>query len=220
MPVKLITVAAEEPVGLEEFKAHLRITGDDTQDPDLTIKLRAAREKLEGGTQTARAFVSSVWDQYADHWPCWSCASCFCRTSCSMNGRHEHSDSIMMPKGQLVSVASIKYTDASGVQTTWPTTEYEVDTVSDPGRIVLAYGKQWPSVTLKRSNAIVIRFTAGWENASAVPFPIKAAILLEAAHFYRNREAVTTGRLDMQSSPLAHGVDDLLWAWRIRGVAQ
>src|SRR4051812_36699634 len=131
MPVKLITAAEVEPVSLEEFKAHLRAEGL-PELPDLTIKLQAAREKLESGTETDRAFIASTWELYLDHWPCWSCGSCFCPCQRSAgrrfeqyHGPHENHDRILVPKGQLRSVASIKYTDSNGVETPWPTSEYE-----------------------------------------------------------------------------------------------
>lgn len=38
------------------------------------------------------------------------------------------------------------------------------------------------------SAALVISFTAGWANASAVPDPIRLAIKVCAAHLYENRE--------------------------------
>lgn len=227
MPIKLVTAATSLPLSVEEFKAHLRVDSA-AEDVDLASKLQAACATLEGNTNTARAFLTSTWDFYLNHWPCLLCGSCFCGAywaggRCGSGGfvsgyRNEKAAQIVLPKGQLQEVTSIIYTAVDGTPTTWPETEYEVDTASDPGRIVLAYGKTWPSVTLKRSNAIVIRLIAGWEDAESVPFPLKAAILLEAAHLYRNREAVTTGRVDVQSRPLAHGVADLIEEFRIRGV--
>ncbi len=217
MGIRRITAAEFPAVDLQEFKDHLRVDGED-EDSGLNLKLYAAQEKLEGDTETARAFLTSTWDLYMDHWPCWTCGSCWCRCRGGSCSRHENADTILMPKGQLQSVASIIYTDSAGTPTTWPTTEYEVDTASEPGRIVLAYGKSWPSVTLKRSNAIVARFVAGWPDSDSMPFPLKAAVLLEAAHMYRNRESVTTGRMELQSMALARGVDDLIAPYRIRGV--
>jgi hypothetical protein len=50
---------------------------------------------------------------------------------------------------------------------------------------------------------------AGWPTAADVPQPLKAAIMLLAAHFIRNREAVTIGRSTVESMPLKFAVDAL-----------
>jgi hypothetical protein len=46
----------------------------------------------------------------------------------------------------LQSVTTVKYYDASGVLQTLASTVYQVDTVSQPGRIVLAPTQIWPTV--------------------------------------------------------------------------
>jgi len=121
--------------------------------------------------QTWRALVTQTWDLCLDAWP----TDAF----------------IELPYPPVQSVTSITYTDADGIVTTLPTTEYGVDTAADPGRVTLKYGKSWPGVTLGTVNPIVVRFVAGYGAAVTVPYLLKQAMLFLVGHYYENREAVT-----------------------------
>jgi uncharacterized phiE125 gp8 family phage protein len=196
MKCSLIIPPTAEPVSLAEAKAHLRIDLDLADDDlDLEAKLSAARMYVEQVTN--RALVKSTWELILDAWP-----------------RERH---ILMPKGKLDAVESITYTDASGAHIAMPATDYEVDAVSDPGRVVLATEASWPAVALRASNGIAIRFVAGWEPAE-VPAPVRLAVLMLAGHWYRHREAVTesTNRASGINAPLALAVNSLLASYRIR----
>jgi len=73
-----------------------------------------------------------------------------------------------------------------------------VDSVSQPGRLVLKSGQSWPSATLRPANAIVIRFVAGWASLGELPLRIKQAMLLLIGHWYENREATITGTISRE----------------------
>lgn len=194
MACKLLIPPTAEPVSLAEAKTHLRIDLElADHDLDLEMKLLAARIYVEQVTH--RALVDSTWDWVLDAWP-----------------RERH---IIVPKGRLTAVESIIYKDAGGAQHTMPAADFEADTVSDPGRLVLAAGACWPAAGLKASHGISIRFRAGWDPA-AVPAPIRLAILMLAGHWYRHREAVTTGANHAISYPLALAVHSLLASYRLR----
>ena len=138
MPIKIITPPTTEPVTLGEIKAHTNWPVDE-DDPLLNLYISAARayaEKLTGG-----AFVTQTVEYVLDSWP--------------------SGDVIHLPKPPLQSVTSIKYYGADGTEYTMDPTDYIVDTDSFPGRISLAYGKTWPSITLQPVNGIRIRFAAG-----------------------------------------------------------
>ena len=161
MIVKSVTLPSEEPVSLDEARAHLRLeSGEDDYLSDLIAAARRHCESFQG-----RAYVTQTWDLYLDAFP----GGC-----------------IKVPLPPLQSVTFIKYKDSCGVLQTLGTYDYVVDAYSEPGLIFLAYGKSWPS-TYPEANAVQIRFVAGYGAASDVPPEIKQAILLKIADLYENR---------------------------------
>lgn len=153
----------------------------------------AAREYVE--TFTKRALITQTWKHYLSEWP--------------------SKDEVLMPLGNLQSVASVKYKDTAGTQTTWDTSDYIVDTESVPGRIVPAYGKSWPTTTLYPVNPIEIQFVCGYgSTAASVPQSIRNAMLLLIGHWYLNREAVIVGSI---SKELEFTVSSLLQPYRLYG---
>lgn len=66
--------------------------------------------------------------------------------------------------------------------------DYLVETNGDQcGFVVLPYGESWPSGSLYPSNAISIRFVAGWASAALVPKTILQAIKRRAVNLHNNR---------------------------------
>lgn len=164
----LVTPPTMEPVTLDELKAHLYVSHSD-DDALLTLYLAMARASVE--TETWRALLTQTWDLFLAAWP---------------------ADVVIeLPKPPLQSVTSIQYRDSDNVTTTLAAATYEVDTASEPARVVLAYGQSWPSATLAASHPIRVRFVAGWADAASVPGMIRAAILLQAGELYVQREAVS-----------------------------
>lgn len=146
--------------------------GADAEDTLIEGLITAARQMCESITN--RAFVTQTWTLYLEDWP--------------------EDDWLKLPKGNLQSVESVKYTDSAGtVQTLVEDTDYLVDTYSEPGRIVLAYGESWPTESLYPANPIAIEFTCGYGDADDVPKAIKQALLLLVGHWYEHREAVLVG---------------------------
>lgn len=189
MALTLVTAPAVEPIDLATAKAHLRV--DITDDDSLiTALITAARQHVE--VITRRALITQTWDLSLDAWP--------------------EGNTILVPLPPLQSMASITYKDSAGTVYTMPATNYIVDTAEEPGRIVLAYGKLWPSVTLYPAGAITVRFTAGYGNAVAVPQTIKHAILLLVAQWYENREATVGGAVQRE---IPFAVEALLWPYRV-----
>jgi uncharacterized phiE125 gp8 family phage protein len=183
----LITPPAVEPVSLDEAKLHLRVDGQE-EDDLITGYLTAAREVCED--ESRRAFITQTREAVLDCWPAapW----------------------IALPRSPLQSVVSIKYTDSQGVEHTWPSSEYIVDTASSPGRVRLAYGKWWPWATLQPGTAIRVRYVAGYgDDAADVPQKYRQAIKLLVGHYYENREAVTA-QVRFNLAPIPLGVRSLL----------
>lgn len=182
--LQVVTAPTVEPVTLAEAKLHCKV--DLTDDNDLiTSLIVAAREYCE--VQTQRSFVNTTWDLTLDYFP-------VC---------------IYIPRSKLSSVTSITYTNTAGTSTTLASTDYRVDTASEPARITEAYGVTWPA-TRTQTGAVVVRFVAGYgAAASSVPDSIKSAIKQMVEHQYEKRGPVVVGSI---VSDVPKSVDDLLAA--------
>jgi len=84
------------------------------------------------------------------------------------------------------SVSAITYADTAGAVQTLAATVYKADLISMPARIIRNSGQAWPQVDTVQGIASAI-YTVGYDNASAVPGPIKQAMLLTIADMYDNR---------------------------------
>lgn len=118
---------------------------------------------------------------------------------------------IQLPVYPLVSVSSITYTDADGVEQTVSPDIYRVDTYSNPPRIALEYGKSWPASRLV-SNSVKVEFVGGH---SSTPDDLKHAVIMLVAHWYENREAASSVSL----SEMPMGVQSILDKYRVMSVA-
>lgn len=101
-------------------------------------------------------------------------------------------NSIWLPNPPLVSVTSIEYTiagDSTDYSNTFAASNYHVDAVRKPGRIVLTNGSSYPTNTLETNNPVKITFIAGFGALrSDVPEPLKNVIKIVLAELYENRE--------------------------------
>jgi len=220
MPSKLLTPPSVEPISLTEAKAHLRVDIDDDNSliQGLISSVRQQAEQI-----CRRAFINQQWlvtlDQFPSpsmnvgsaNWygPQWG-DSPGPLTVLSPDGRTNYE--IYLPYSPLISVDSIQYIDQDGVQQTLDPSLYKVDDVSEPARILPAYGTTWPA-TRNEINAIAITLTAGWASPSAVPQPIKSWMYLRIGAMYENRESdIVLQRGTVDSMPF---VDQLLAPYRL-----
>lgn len=172
--LRLVTAPSLEPLTLVEAKAHLRVDTED-DDTEIAALVTAAREHIE--MLTGRALVSQVWELVLREFPA-------------------EQDDIVLPRGALSGVTHAKYYDGDGVlQTLTVTTDYVVDTGPPlgPGRVILAYGKSWPS-TRDQWDAVQVRYTVGWSQAE-VPEALKSACKLALGELYEHRTQATTGTI-------------------------
>jgi uncharacterized phiE125 gp8 family phage protein len=158
MTLKLITEPLEHPITLAEARQHLRVTAT-AEDALILSLIYAAVEHAE--TFTRRRFITQTWDLVLDYFPC-----------------HE----IEIPNAPLQSVSSISYVDTAGSTQVMDAADYQVDVKSKPGRVRPAYGTVWP-IPRTQMNAVEIRFVCGYGLAAAVPYPIKAGLLLLIQYF-------------------------------------
>lgn len=192
MSLVLITPPSGEPVSLDEAKAQLRVESDNYKDDDsIAFFIAAARTRVEA--LTGRALVNQTWDLYADAVP-------------------RRGGALELAKGTVQSVASVKYIDTDGVQQTLDPAKYVVDTARIPGRILPAYGEEWPA-TREQVNAVVVRFVAGYGIPYDVPHDLKQAIRLLASHWFENREMVVASNIII--SPIPETLQAIISPYRL-----
>jgi uncharacterized phiE125 gp8 family phage protein len=95
---------------------------------------------------------------------------------------------IVLPFSPVTAITSVKYYDTSNSLQTWAATNYHYNLYEEP--CVIRYVDSAPSTYTDRSDAVVIRFTAGYADAAAVPAPLIQAIKLLLADLYENRTDV------------------------------
>lgn len=175
MPAKLITAPAVEPVTVAEARAHLYVTHTD-DDTLIGAFIAAARQDCEHRIQ--RALVTQTWERTLDSFPA----------------------AISLPMAPLASVTSVKYIDGDGNEQTLAASAYYVDTDSEPGQVLPAYGASWPTVR-DLPNAVRVRYVAGYgADGSFVPAALKQWILLRVGALYENRESAVTSQ-PIQAAP-------------------
>ncbi len=202
MAYKIKTEPTEEPVDLDSVKQHLRV---DTTDDDILIQTYIKAARLHAEAFSNRAYCTKTIEYYLDAFP--------------------SEDHIDIPLPPLVSISSIKYYDTANTDYLFPlapaaaSTVYYVDTYSEPGRVVLVYGGQWPSTTLRPANGVLITYVAGYGLAQVVPQNVKMAMLLLIGDYYENREVGNAA----QATPFTNqgtlqAFYNLLWPERITPV--
>lgn len=165
MALKLITPPTTLAVSLAEAKLHLRVDGTD-EDTLITACIIAATEYAEQAT--GRAIMPQTWELTLDAFPA----------------------AFPLTRTPVASVTSVKYYDQDGVQQTLGTARYMLDNADDfgPAKVVPVYGDIWPA-TRCQTNAVALRYQAGWPDAASVPDSIKAWIKLQVGAMYENRQA-------------------------------
>jgi uncharacterized phiE125 gp8 family phage protein len=148
---------------VEEVKSHLKIDGSD-DDTILNGFIKQAREYCEGYQN--KRYITQTLEMSLDRFPS---ANYIEFRDCS----------------PVHSITSIKYTDKDGVESTFDAENYILDDVSFVNKVVLAYGKTWPDVTLLPVNGVKIQFIAGYGvTADKVPETVKIAMVLHIRLHY------------------------------------
>jgi len=191
MTAALITAPALEPVSLVDAKAHLRIDTDD-DDALLTAAIAAARVHVEANTR--RVLIEQGWRVYLDTWP--------------------KQRIVSIAVTPLISVDSVTVFDPAGDPIAVDPGDYEVDTVSAPGRLFLA--SPVPVLVGRAVNGIEIDVTAGYGPTGIdVPAALRQAIMMLVAHWYEHRGAVGH---DLAGHVPPLGYDALIAPYRIRSL--
>lgn len=178
---------AVEPVSLAEFKLWSRLDDTSPGDEDSLLSglIASARKRVE--LLTNRKLINQTWKYILDEFP--------------------EGDVIELPFAPISTAGTVKYTDIDGAEATWSSSEYILDTSSEPHRIVLKEDYDWPDPDggLREANAVEISMTYGYGSAaSSVPEPLRDAIKMLAAHMYDNREAASAQELSVMPFGVMH----------------
>lgn len=112
---------------------------------------------------------------------------------------------IDLPYPPVLSVSTIVYDDADGIEQSVDDTVFRVY-----GPMVeLAPGASWPA-TESTSESVRVTYEAGYEE---VPAPIKQAVLLMVGDMFKHRESTQIGAIS--SVPMSMTVDRLLAPYRV-----
>lgn len=178
--LELVTAPTEEPITLDEAKAHVFVINGD-YDEYINSLITAARVVCE--TKTHQTLLATTWRQRLSCWP-----------SCGV---------IELYRPPLVSVTSVTYVDENGDTQTLSGASYAVDVNSKPGRILRGYGVTWPSLRYEGVAApVTIQYVAGYANVAAVPAPFKQAMKLLIGHWFKQREEINIGNI-VNTVPMA-----------------
>lgn len=199
---KIILPPEVEPLTIEECRSHLEAaiygdtTQDDLDDAQIAGYLAAAREHCE--QFLGLSLSQRVLEIELDAFP---------------NETDDGTDEIELPFGPVISIQGVDPDGSSSSSSTddpLAPDSYRLDDFSNPNRLLPV--SEWPT-----GGPVRIRYLAGYgvdtdNDGVAIPYAIRAAILLMLAHLYANREAVTEKA--MTEMPL--GVEALLRPHRVR----
>jgi predicted DNA-binding protein YlxM (UPF0122 family) len=187
--IKVVTDWTASAVATSDQKSFMRV--DFSDDDSLIAELIKASQNVIQ-TYLNRAITTQTLELYLDRLPFYNDLKLqegiYTAPDIEYNSNY-----IVLPRPPVASVTHVKYFDDSDTESTFASSKYYVDLISEQARIVLRTGESWPTVTETRNaNAYVVRYVAGYGGASDVPPPIVQAIKLLTTHLYENREAVTS----------------------------
>jgi uncharacterized phiE125 gp8 family phage protein len=169
MPLALITPPAVEPISLVEAKLHARVDDSD-RDTLITVFIKSAREAAEH--ELGRALITQTWRLTLDEFPC---------------------AEIELPKPKVLSITSVGYVDADGVDQVVSSANYTLDSAQLPGWVLPAENFDWPA-TRAIANAVRVDFTAGYGPAATdVPASVRQWMLLQIGAAVKQAEAFASG---------------------------
>jgi uncharacterized phiE125 gp8 family phage protein len=173
MSLELIVPPTEEPVGLAELKAHLRVDHAD-EDDAIEAYARAARRAVEARGRLA--ITAQVWRLTLDKAP---------------------AAPLALPKGPVYALDDVAVVDREGLAQSVDPALYDFA----PGLIGRLIPRGAFPRSERTAGGYRIDFVAGYADAASAPEELKLAVKMLAAHFYENREASNPERVF--AAPLA-----------------
>lgn len=190
--VRVLVPPTVEPVSVAEAREELG--ADPSDDARLERLIRTARELAEAYTR--RAIMRQTLVMQLDAFPgaqlpWWDGV----RTT-SIRAFHGGGD-IALPMPPLLSVAGITYVDLAGDEATVDASDYRVDDVSEPARLLLQPGRAWPVDALD-PGLVRVTYDAGYGHApESVPSAFVDAIMAHVRSAVEQPDtSVSTRRID------------------------
>jgi len=180
----VVTPPAIEPVTVGEAKAYARI---DTADDDALIEALITAARTAAEEYTRRSFVARTLKLTLDL-PCSGLSAGLSEGVYDLPVSALYGSfpsTIRLPAPPLLSITSVVTHDTANAATTLASSHYFADTAG--GRLVFNDTAVLPS-NLRPFAACEITYTAGYgATASAVPQPIRTAVLMHAQRMYDER---------------------------------
>lgn len=170
MPTRKVTEPTTEALTVEDVKAGpgLRVTHA-ADDALIAAFITAARHECEQAI--GRSILATTWELAAD----------------------DFGTGVLRLEWPTVrAIASVKYINQAGVETTLPGTEYVLDSDTHPAYLRAAYGATLPTPRLE-ANAVRVRYVAGFDTGAevdaaarraAVPASLRAWMQLRVEQLY------------------------------------
>ena len=157
------TDPTEEPITASEVKTYARIDGsdEDTLIESYIVAVRQAAEQYLG-----RALITQTITMLLDSWP---------------------GDVVKLPRPPLISITGVYTTDESDSDTVYASSNYFVQTIPEPGELVIKFGYTFPTNTERYKGGFKIIYVAGYGDADSVPNNIKEALKMWVTYIYENR---------------------------------
>lgn len=201
MKYKIIQESAFKPVSLADARTHLRIEpfGYPSAHPDddyVEMLIGSATKWVEEYIE--RPLTVKTIDYYVS----------------------EFAPDIPLPTLPILAVQSITYLADDNTTKTVASDVYKLKVYSSDAKVILAFGKSYPSDVINEENSIAIRVIAGYTdgqspNTDPLPLPIKSALLLIIANLYENRQQDVLGNTRISFNTLPLGVYSLLQPYRL-----
>lgn len=212
MGIRLVIAPTLEPITLGDVKLQCRI--DDTASDALitgTI-IPAARAKAE--QYMGAVLMQRTFDMLLDTFPT-SSASWMSEWTGDVQFERPPAWNSGCISPNPLTIVSIKYIDAAGVQQTLDPATYSIDDSTWPFYALPAVGTDWPTARAQ-ANAWAIRYTLGYDDTAKVPADVRSWLLLTAGFLWAHRESIDlTGKtIDIPN----RFVDSLLDPYRVFSV--
>lgn len=211
---KLVTGPAVLPVSANELGAHLRLNQVDGAYPEESLLedlISGATEFVE--TETGLSLIEQTWAYYLDSPPIVSDGLGWWDGVRQGAITQETTKALELPRAPLISITDVKYYDDEDTESTYDADNYYADTASEPGRLALRRSAVWPS-NIRAVNGLVITYKAGYgADPTDIPFQLRQAVKVIAAHWYEYREAMT---MDMAADKVPGSAWDILSKKKLR----
>lgn len=161
-----------EIISRDAAKLFLNLFNDDTKNDLVDSLIIAARQEAEEYTwrSLAKKPYVQTFDRFPGHGELGFSNGFHGHTY--SRGHHFHSGIIKLRNPPLISVDNITYIGQDGEEhNLFPGADFQVDVLSEPGRIALLPGRIWPLVTHGVFNSVRVFYTAGYEVKSTLLQP-------------------------------------------------